>query len=295
MSSSGRQGKRAAAAEKQVKKSGAAEKQKGGQKNTIQGFFSAAPPKRLRLADDDGAQGREPEVPDVQVELLRKVFRKQDFRKHQKEVVTAAVNYNQDCFVIMPTGGGKSLCFQLPAVLTRGVTIVISPLLSLIEDQVNGLVNLPFGGIPASFMTSAGRAGLVKEVYQDLRGPTPTLKCLYVTPERLAKSESIWQLFTQLHERGLLSRLVVDEAHCVVQWGHDFRTDYKKLGKFRQTFKDVPIMALTATATPKVRDEAIKLLKMNKNCRVFTQVRLAGWLAGCLAASLVHLVACLFA
>lgn len=197
----------------------------------------------------------------------KELFGNDDFRGVQEDVIRATL-CGRDCFVLMPTGGGKSLCYQLPACLSKGVTFVMSPLLSLIEDQVTQLLKAPCGGIPAAHMTSATPSGLIKQIYKDLgradKGREPSIKLLYVTPERLGNSDSMLNFMHRLHDQGMLARFVIDEAHCVSSWGHDFRPDYSKLGVIKKTFPDVPIIALTATATPNVMADVSKSLRLVK-------------------------------
>jgi len=198
---------------------------------------------------------------------LKQVFGHESFRGQQKDIVLHASRRTQDTFVLMPTGGGKSLCFQLPALLSRGVSVVISPLLSLIQDQVTALIKL---GIPTACFDAALGKSRAKAIYRELyREPEPYMKILYVTPEKLHKSEPMWECLRELNERGALARFVIDEAHCVSQWGHDFRTSYKKLSRVRREFRDIPIMALTATATPDVQTDIRKILRMRPSTRCF--------------------------
>ncbi|XP_039292591.1 Bloom syndrome protein homolog [Nilaparvata lugens] len=190
--------------------------------------------------------------------VFRETFGLHSFRPNQMEAMNASL-LGHDVFILMPTGGGKSVCYQLPALLTPGVAIVISPLISLIHDQVQKLKSLD---IPAQFMSGSMNLGDLDRIFTDLHRSKPELKILFVTPERVMASNKLQDAFTSLHNRNLLSRFVIDEAHCVSQWGHDFRPDYKQLSLLRQRFGGVPIMALTATATVRVRHDVMHQLQM---------------------------------
>jgi bloom syndrome protein len=203
---------------------------------------------------------------------LRDVFGLRGFRPNQLEAINATLA-GKDTFVLMPTGGGKSLCYQLPALLTsgktRGVSIVISPLLSLMEDQVMHLRELDVQAFLVNSESSMDERSMILNALNESR-VEEFIQLLYVTPEMLSRSPAIINAFERLHSRGRLARIVIDEAHCVSQWGHDFRPDYKQLGEVRQRFPGVPVMALTATATENVKVDVIHNLGM-KGCEEYKQ------------------------
>ena len=186
------------------------------------------------------------------LEVLQSVFGYESFRGQQADIIEQLILGNS-AVVLMPTGGGKSLCYQIPAMVRDGVGIVISPLIALMEDQVNALHQL---GVKAAFLNSTLSFGRVQEIEQQLlRGE---LDLLYVAPERLT-SERTLQLFFRLN----IALFAIDEAHCVSQWGHDFRADYLQLSLLHQRFPDVPQIALTATADQRTREEIITRLGLN--------------------------------
>ncbi|PCH38733.1 ATP-dependent DNA helicase [Wolfiporia cocos MD-104 SS10] len=202
-------------------------------------------------------------------EKLRTIFNLVDFRSNQLEAITATLA-GRDVLVLMPTGGGKSLCYQLPAVCesgtTRGVTIVIGPLLSLMQNQVESLEEkgvdvVQFNG--DQDLEESGRVGR-----RLLAAKKPNI--LFVTPEKLQRSGRFNDILERLYEEGYLARFVVDESHCVVKWGRDFRDSYKNLGSLRTKFPNVPIMALTATANIQVKTDIMRLLKI-EHCEVLSQ------------------------
>ncbi len=203
---------------------------------------------------------------------MKERFHLRGFRPNQLEAINATLS-GKDTFVLMPTGGGKSLCYQLPSIVrsgkTRGVTVVISPLLSLMQDQVEHLKELKIQAFLINSEVSREHRALVME---SLREPQVEkyIQLLYITPEMISKSQAMVRAFRELYERKKLARIVIDEAHCVSEWGHDFRPDYKLLGDVRREFSGVPVMALTATATENAKVDVIHNLGI-QGCEVLTQ------------------------
>ncbi|XP_078433768.1 DNA helicase (RECQl4A) [Wolffia australiana] len=196
----------------------------------------------------------------------RKVFGNHSFRPNQREIINATMS-GYDVFVLMPTGGGKSLTYQLPALICQGVTLVVSPLVSLIQDQI---MHLQQANIPAAYLSANMEWAEQHEVLRELVSPNCKYKLLYVTPEKVARSDVLLRHLETLNTTGSLSRIVIDEAHCVSQWGHDFRPDYQGLGILKQKFPKTPVLALTATATASVKEDVVQALSL-VNCIVFRQ------------------------
>ena len=186
-------------------------------------------------------------------EILKRCFGHDTFRPLQEEIVSDSLD-GRDVFALLPTGGGKSLCYQLPAILEQGLTVVISPLIALMKDQVDGL---NANGIPATFLNSSLNKTEARKRYARLFAGEYTI--LYVAPERLMLSGFIDDL-----KQWEVSRFAVDEAHCISEWGHDFRPEYRQLSNLRHLFTDLPFMALTATATERVRTDILTQLRLKE-------------------------------
>jgi len=185
-------------------------------------------------------------------QVLQETFGYQQFRPGQETIIDTVLE-GRDCLVVMPTGGGKSLCYQVPALVLEGLTVVVSPLISLMKDQVDQLLA---NGVAAGCLNSAQSREQQQEVLAGCR--SGTIRLLYIAPERLMMDNFIDQI-----SQWPLSMVAVDEAHCISQWGHDFRPEYAALGQLRQRLPTVPFIALTATADDTTRSDIVRLLGLN--------------------------------
>jgi ATP-dependent DNA helicase RecQ len=201
-------------------------------------------------------------VSDSAQEQLKKYFGHDQFRSDQEEIISKIVDEQRHCLVMMPTGGGKSLCYQLPALMLDGLTLVISPLIALMQDQVSALQKK---NIPATFINSSiGKKDKESRLRKFVAGE---YKMLYVTPERFRKTAFVDQI-----RKANIALLAVDEAHCISQWGHDFRPDYSRIAEFRQMIGNPLTIALTATATPDIQLDIVNKLGLQpEEIDVFNQ------------------------
>ena len=195
---------------------------------------------------------------DINLDIeLKNFFGFDKFKGDQKQIITSVLN-KRNTFVIMPTGGGKSLCYQLPAMLMPGTAIVISPLIALMKNQVDSIRGYSQNDKVAAFLNSSLNKSQMKEVKADIMAGNT--KLLFVAPETLTKEENL-VFFKQAN----ISFVAVDEAHCISEWGHDFRPEYRRINTMIKSIgEDIPVIALTATATPKVQTDIVKNLHMNE-------------------------------
>jgi ATP-dependent DNA helicase RecQ len=193
-------------------------------------------------------------------EALQKHFGFDSFKGQQEEIISSILN-EQDTFVIMPTGGGKSLCYQLPALISEGTAIVVSPLIALMKNQVDSIRSFGTDDGVAHVLNSSLTKGEIAKVKKDIL--SKKTKLLYVAPESLTKQENVDFL-----RDVKISFFAIDEAHCISEWGHDFRPEYRRLRPIIESIGKTPIIALTATATPKVQLDIQKTLGMT-NANVF--------------------------
>ena len=195
------------------------------------------------------------------IEELKKHFGFSSFKGLQEDVITHILE-RKNAFVIMPTGGGKSMCYQLPALMSEGTAIVVSPLIALMKNQVDAIRGISQDDGVAHVLNSSLTKTAVEQVKRDIK--TGVTKLLFVAPESLAKEDNLAFL-----KQTKLSFLAVDEAHCISEWGHDFRPDYRNLRfMLKQIDQDLPVIALTATATPKVQEDILKNLQIT-DAKVF--------------------------
>ncbi|VVB86168.1 putative ATP-dependent RNA helicase [uncultured archaeon] len=215
-----------------------------------EGLFDLCP--KMKIVEEPGKVDTQNEIrPVIDHSILRRYFGYSEFRPLQKDIIQDVLN-GKDTLVLMPTGGGKSLCYQYPSLLFKGLTIVISPLISLMKNQVD---SMRMNGIQAEFINSSLSYEEVTKIKSAL--VQNRVRLLYIAPERFTIPSFLSFL------KGLkINIFAIDEAHCISEWGHDFRPEYRQLKQIRQYFPDVPIIALTATATPKVREDIINQLAL---------------------------------
>jgi ATP-dependent DNA helicase RecQ len=217
-------------------------------------MISPASPAQSAEASQKTSQETAPLLYPEMEPTLKRYFGYDSFRPGQRQVMVSALQ-DQDVLVVMPTGAGKSLCFQLPALLKPGMMVVVSPLIALMQDQVQAL---QANGIAATYLNSSLSAADTLARLKQIR--QQEIKLLYVAPERLLMPDFL----ELLKAHGQLSAFAIDEAHCVSEWGHDFRQDYRQLSQVRTLFPQVPVLALTATATERVRQDIIEQLQLRQ-------------------------------
>lgn len=204
---------------------------------------------------------------------LQNTFRIERFRGHQEDIINATLS-GQDAFVIMRTGGGKSLTYQLPAVIESEsnqckVTVVISPLISLIRDQEEQMNQFRAGSALSFYSNMVGGTTEQARRWGLVRDANAGVGLIFVTPEKVTKSGRFKSEMEKLNNQGRLGRFVVDECHCACQWGHDFRPDYRQLGILKHHFPNTPMLAVTATASERVRHDCAEILRLGRNYRFF--------------------------
>ncbi|XP_055628095.1 ATP-dependent DNA helicase Q1-like [Toxorhynchites rutilus septentrionalis] len=193
--------------------------------------------------------------------VLKEVFHMKSFRAQQLGAINAVLS-KHDVLLLAPTGGGKSLCYQLPALVAEGITLIVSPLIALMEDQIWALKKI---GVKAEYLSATMDKDVVNSVHKHLRdGDYESLRLVYITPERVAKSNRFMSALQKCYNSKKLALIAIDEVHCCSQWGHDYRPDYKLLGVFKKMFPDVPIIGVTATATAKVISDVQKMLNLRE-------------------------------
>ena len=190
-------------------------------------------------------------------QILKQYFGHDTFLPGQRKIIQQVLS-GRDVFVLMSTGAGKSLIYQISSLVMPGMTVVISPLIALMQDQVD---RLQANGIAATFINSSLSSS--EQVNRERDTLNGKIKLLYVAPERLL-TKNFLSLLDEVHNRVGLSLLAIDEAHCVSEWGHDFRPEYRQLGRLRSRYPEVPMLALTATATERVRDDILTQLRLQE-------------------------------